>query len=102
MPGFKFEAGNDLDWLFDFKIIKPRSHALICMENAQKVIHQKKRIFEFGNRTTSDFLIHAQKEFGIAKKLRNPEINFHFHDPEVRITYLALTSEVSEISKGNR
>ncbi|XP_031636816.1 uncharacterized protein LOC116349485 [Contarinia nasturtii] len=93
IPGFKFEVGKDLDWLFDFKIVKPRSYAVLCMDNSRKLSYQKKRVFEFGNRTTGDFLIYAQNGYGTRKKLKHHELTFNFYDPQIKITYLTLNSD---------
>lgn len=94
-PGFKFEAGKQMDWLFDFEKIKSRSYALICMETVQKVFYSMKRIFEFGKRTAGDLLIHTQNEFGKPKELKHPELSFDYKNAQMNISYLVLASNVS-------
>ncbi|XP_055306084.1 uncharacterized protein LOC129570481 [Sitodiplosis mosellana] len=88
-PGFKFE---DMWLTIGYGSFKPRSSALICTEQTQKKLQNKKRIFKFGKRTIGDFLVHFQSGYGTVKKLKRPEFIFDFHDSQVNITYLVLAS----------
>lgn len=94
-PGFKFDSVTDLNIVFGHKLIKPRSYALLCTEQSQKEFRNKKWIFEFGERKPGDFLVQFQNGYGKIEKLKNPEFTFDFHDSQVNITHLVLTSNVS-------
>lgn len=96
--GFKFDLDNGYDWIFDVKMIKPRSYALICTENTIKRLKQRKTIYEFGHRKTDAFLVHYQNEFvNRSENVLTPQFTFYFKDEQVDISYVALTSDVSTI-----
>lgn len=97
VPGFEIQDISILNLVFDQKLIKSRSSALICTERSKIELRDRKRIFEFGTRKPEDFIIHFQTEYSTAKKSFRPTFTYNFHDSQVNITYLVLTSNVSEI-----
>lgn len=97
-PGLKFDAYDGFERILGVKMFKPRSYALICTENSVKRLKQRNTIYEFGNRTIGDFLIHAQNEFvSRTGRVLTPQFTFDFNDDQVDINYVALTSDVSTI-----
>lgn len=99
-PGFRFDdfwVSNNLFALYEQRLMKARSSALICTERIRDELRGKNRVFEFGNRGAADFLVYFQSGLGVANKLQRPEFTFDFQDTQVNITYLALTSSVSKM-----
>lgn len=76
-------------------MFKPRSFTFICTESDNKQFKRKKMIYEFGNRCYDDFLAYYQKET-VTNGKSSSKFAFNFQDPQLNITYVALTSNVRE------
>lgn len=95
-PGFKFDVIDGLDRLLNIKMFKPRSYSFICTEHETKHFKRKTIIYEFGTRHIDDFLAYYQSEAIVVDKSM-PKFTFHFQNPVVNISYVALSSDVSKV-----
>lgn len=67
---------------------------MICTENKMNRTQQHKRLIEFGERATNDFIVRMQKEKIAANSQNIPKFMFDFDDSKINITYAALTVNV--------
>lgn len=66
-----------------------RSYAFICTEQMTKRESYQKRIIEFGQRVSDDFVVRFQHENSNEGKL-----NLDFHDPNIKINYILVAVDV--------
>lgn len=99
IPGVKLDLDNQLIQFFDFKIVKARSYSLICTLNNEKQFNRTRRVYEFGNRQTGDFLVYFQDEVVNASRANTPKVTFDFEDDSIKISNVILIADVSKLQR---
>lgn len=72
-----------------FPGIQQRSYAFICTEQSTKPKSLNRRVFEYGKRIPGDSIIRFQ-----IQNSSNGKIEFNFHDPEVKLSYVLVAVNV--------
>lgn len=89
---------HGLDRILNIKRIHPRSYSSLCTLNNVKQRKWKNVLFEYGNRTDQDVVLHLQREFIDTKMLTKksmPKFTFSFEDERINISYVSVTTDVS-------
>lgn len=95
LPGFRLNLEDQLIQITNVKVIKARSYALVCSRTPQNHFNEIRRIYEYGERQTGDFLVHYKNEYGVTNGTHTLKVTFDFYDPAIKIVYVALKVNVS-------
>lgn len=97
-PGIRVDTIQGLDRIFNITRIRPRSYSFLCTANESKRLKWRNVLFEFGQRSDNDVILHLQSEFIKTKKFSKhsaPQYTFSFEDAQVNINYVSVIADVS-------
>lgn len=99
-PGFKYDDVQGLNELLNIKTIHPRSYSLLCTLDSVNQLKWKHVVFEYGQRSDNDTILHLRREFVDTKQLdkkSKPKFTFAFEDEQINVSYVSVTADVSVI-----
>lgn len=99
-PGFKYDDVQGLNAILNIKTIHPRSYSLLCTLDSVNQLKWKHVVFEYGQRSDNDTILHLRREFVDTKQLEKkskPKFTFAFEDEQINVSYVSVTADVSVI-----